>query len=246
MSPAEMVKTTDFVKPGDTVPDIGSNPQFEAAIAPLNEPQQVGDQTPVPNGFAVPMLLEKRDPRAAALDEVRDKVAERVKEQKAREQLEQRARELAAANTPDELRAAAERLGLKAEEAKDYKLKSPLGAAGTSPEVDDAIYALSAGQVTKNPVKTSDAWVVAAVTDRKAADPAKFAAERDQLVETALNEARQQVFDDYVSGVRARLERGGDIKVYEDVLAKAAALDMPPVAAPRSRGSVPVETEDEE
>src|SRR5438270_9516587 len=37
MSPAEMVRETPFVKPGDDVPNIGSSQQFEDAIAPLKK-----------------------------------------------------------------------------------------------------------------------------------------------------------------------------------------------------------------
>ncbi|HVF68888.1 MAG TPA: SurA N-terminal domain-containing protein, partial [Pyrinomonadaceae bacterium] len=52
MTAAEMTKETGFVKPGDDVPDIGSSPQFEDAIKPLEEPNQVGDRVGVKNGFA--------------------------------------------------------------------------------------------------------------------------------------------------------------------------------------------------
>jgi hypothetical protein len=75
---------------------------------------------------------------------------------------------------------------------------------------------------------------VAAARERTDADLAKFGAERDKLVGDALEERRMQVFDDYMTAVRARLEREGDIKVYDDVLAKVSALEEPNVAAPRS------------
>ena len=38
MQPGEMVKETGYIKPGDDVPDIVSNQQFEQAIAALNNP----------------------------------------------------------------------------------------------------------------------------------------------------------------------------------------------------------------
>jgi len=41
MTPSEMVKETPFIKPDDDVPGIGSSQQFEAAIAPLNNPNDV-------------------------------------------------------------------------------------------------------------------------------------------------------------------------------------------------------------
>jgi peptidyl-prolyl cis-trans isomerase D len=234
MSPAEMVRETGFVKPGDEVKDIGSSPQFEEAIAPLTNAQDVGDRVSIRDGFAVPMLLEKREPRVPELSEVREEVAEKVKAEKSKAQVEQAARELAAASSPDELKAVADRLGIRAQEAKEYTLGTPLGVAGTSGAADEAIYALRSGGVTKTPIKVGETYVVVAVKNRTDADLAKFGAERDKLMQDALEERRMQVYDDYMTSVRARLEREGEINVYEDVLAKLAASEVPPVAAPRA------------
>lgn len=246
MSPAEMVRETPFVRPGDDVPEVGVNSQFEEAIAPLQNPQDVGEQVSIKNGFAIPMLVEKRDPRVPALEEVREKVAERVRQERAKTQVEQAARELAAANTPDELRAAAERLGLKVEESKDYTVGAPLGVAGTSPATDDAVFALRAGGVTKTPLKNGETWVVAAAKGRTDADLAEFGKQREQLIKSALDDRRTQMFDDFLSSLRARLEREGEIKIREDVLAKMTTLEQPPTISTgggATSRSVPVEPE---
>src|SRR5207247_4363503 len=63
MAPADMVRETPFVKPGDDVPENGSSQQFEEAIAPLENPNDVGQRTGIKNGFAIPMLVEKKGPR---------------------------------------------------------------------------------------------------------------------------------------------------------------------------------------
>ena len=77
MKPADMVKETPFVKPGDDVPNIGSSQQFEAVIAPLNNPNDIGEQTGVKGGFAIPMLVEKKEPRVPDFEEVKDKSGRR-------------------------------------------------------------------------------------------------------------------------------------------------------------------------
>src|SRR4029079_15365608 len=87
MNPPEMVKETPFIKPGDDVPEIGSSQQFEAVVAPLNNPGDVGDLTGVKGGFAIPVLLEKREPRIPDFDEVKSKVAEAMKQERAKLQL---------------------------------------------------------------------------------------------------------------------------------------------------------------
>ncbi|MDQ3805544.1 MAG: peptidyl-prolyl cis-trans isomerase [Acidobacteriota bacterium] len=239
MNPAEMVKETGFVRPGDTVPDIGSNPQFEDAIKPLDEPGQIGDHLNIPNGFAVPTLVEKREPRLPELAEVRDRVLEDFRQARAKEQLEQTARELAGAAGPDALKATAERLGLKVETEEAFKWGRPLGTAGADPALDAAIYALAAGETAKTPVKIGDAWYAVGVTKRTDADLAEFGKQQAELTARALDERRSQVFDEYITAIRRRLEQQGDIEIRSDVLARVDAEAEPPAALPRAPIDLP-------
>jgi len=234
MKPEEMVKTTPFVKPGDDVPEVGSSPQFEDAIKPLEEAGQVGDRVGIKNGFAVPQLVEKRDPRIPDFEEVKDKVAENLKESRAREQVEQTARELASnAGSPDALKAAAEKLGLKAEDEEAFQLGRPMGAAGADASLDTAVFALKAGEITKTPVYVGGKWVVVGVKNRKDADMAEFDKQRSRLVETALTERRGQVFDEYLVSARRRLDDKGEIEIKRDTLAQLEESETP-AALPRS------------
>ena len=244
MSPAEMIKVTPFVKPDDVVPDIGNNQQFHDAIKALEEPGQMGDQLAIPNGFAVPSLVEKREPRIPELDEVKDRVAEAFKNERAKQQLEQAARELAsAAGSADALKAAAERLGLTAETEEGYRLGRPLGKAGADPALDAAVFALKAGETTKTPVKVGDNWVVVGATKREDADLAKFGEQRTSLIESALNTRRSQVFDEFITSVRRRLEQEGEVELKSEALAKleeteapSAVPRMPPINVPAPAG----------
>ena len=232
MAPAEMVRETGFVKPGDDVPEVGNSPQFEDAIKPLEEAGAVGEQVGIKNGFAIPQLVEKRDPRIPELDEVKDKVAEDLKRSRASEQMEQAARELAAnAGGADALKAAAEKMGLKAEDEAAFKLGRPLGSAGTDPALDAAVFALKTGETTKTPVKVGDRWVVVGVRARKDADPAEFDKQRSTLTETALSERRNQVFDDFLVEARRRLEEKGQIEIFRETLAQLGESE--PAALPR-------------
>ncbi len=224
LTPAEMVKETPLIKPGDSVPDIGSSPQFEEAIKPLENPGDVGERTPIKNGFAIPLLVEKREPRIPDFAEVKDKVAGRVKDEQAKGQLEQTARAIAnAANNPAELKAAAEKYGLEVKTLEKYKTTQPLEGVGTSPAAGEAIFNLQEGEITKTPVQVSDTWVVVGVTKRTDADLTEFNKQHEQLMQTALTSKRGDVYEDYISAVRARYEREGKIKIYDDVLARVGS-----------------------
>ncbi len=238
MTPAEMIKETGFIKPGDEIKDIGVSQDFENGIAPLQNVGDIGDRIPVKNGFAIPMLAEKKEPRDAEFDEVKDKVTGAVKKERALAQLEQTALDIASnSKSPGDLKAAAEKYGLEVKTSEGYKLGTPLGEPGANPigsgtaVTDEAIYAMKAGEVTKTPIKVGDNWMVIGATKRTEADLAEFAKQRDTLTDTMLQQRRDQVFGDYIAGVQARLLREGKIKVNADVLARMAE-DAPAAAAP--------------
>ena len=235
MTPAEMVKETPFVQPGDDVPDIGSNQQFEQTIEQLNNPNDVGEATGIKNGFAVPMLVEKKEPRVPEFDEVKTKIADAIKKQRAKDQLEQKAKDLAASLTSaDSIKAAGEKEGYDAGTEESFKLGSSLGKAGSSPALDDLIYSLKAGEFNKTPIKVEDKWVIVGVTKRNDADMSGLAAQRDTLKQSMISERQDQVFDDYVAGVEQRMKKDGKIKIYENVMAQleedepAAEPGLPP------------------
>lgn len=237
---ADMVRTTDFVKPGDAVKDIGSSQQFEEAIAPLENENDVGEQTQIKDGFAVPQLVAKKDPRVPDYDEVKDKVRQAFQQERATSQLEAKARELAqSTNSAGDFKVAADKLGLTAETADAYKLGTALGEAGTSPVIDEAIYGLKPGEVAKTPIKIGDSWVVVGVIKRTDADLAEFAKKRDELAGSALSARRDQVFSDYIAGARERMQRDGQIKIDDQVLAKLSEDDVAPAAMP-ARQRLPV------
>ena len=240
MTAADMVRETPFVKPGDDVPNIGSSQQFEDAIAPLNSVNDVGDRTPIKNGFAVPMLIDKRDPRIPDFEEVKDKVTSAVKDEKAKAQMEEKAKEIiAAAKTPGDLKAAAEKLGLEAKAEANYKLSTPLGEAGSSVLIDDPLYAAKTGDVLKTPIFLNQNYLVFGVTKRTEADLTEYAKQRDSLMQTALTERKNQVFDDYLEAVKRRMESSGKIKINKDVL--ISLMEEEPEAAPqRQRPRPPV------
>ncbi len=231
MKPADMVKETAYIKPGDDVPDIGVNQQFEQAIASLNNPKDVGPQTGVKGGFAIPMLIDKKDPRIPEFDEVKTKIADAMKQQRAKEQLESKAKEIAAASSVEQIKAAAGAAGLEFSTEEAFKLGRTLGKAGASAAIDEAVYPLKEGEITRTPIKVGNNWVVLAVTRRREADLAEFAKTRDQLTQSMVSERQSQIFSDYIAAVQQRMKNDGKITIYDEVLTNLE--DSEPAAAPQ-------------
>ncbi len=240
MNPADMVRDTPFIKPGDDVPNIGSSQQFEDAIAPLNNPNDVGERTGIKNGFAVPMLVEKRDPRIPDFDEVKDKVATAVRDEKAKAQLQDTAKQIKeAAKTPGGLKAAAEKFGLETKAEAKYKLSTPLGEAGSSSLIDEPLYAAKSGDVL-DPIFLNSNYLVLGLNSRTEADLTEFAKQRDTLMQTALTERKNQVFADYIAAVQRQMQQSGKVTIYKEVLDALKQEEEPEAAPPRSRPQLPI------
>lgn len=229
MSTKDMIRETGFIKPNDDVPNIGNSPQFEAGIAPLENANDVGEKTPIKDGFAIPQLVEKREPRDAEFDEVKAQVAEAVKTEQAASKVEEVAKQIAAgATSASALAGAASAKGAKAEESKGYTAGMPLGKganSSTSKALEDAISGLKVGEVTKTPIKAGENWYIVGVTNRTEAKMEDFAKQRDQMMEGSLMQKRSQVFQDYVADLRKKNEADGKIKIYDEVLKKADEVD---------------------
>lgn len=225
MNPANMIRETTYLKIGDDVPNVGVNQQFEDALALLNDPNDVGEPVGIKNGFAVPMLVDKKDPRIPEFDEVKTMVADAIKQQRANEQLEQKAKELASALTSaDPVRAAGEKEGLDAGYEEGWKLSSTLGKAGTNVAIDDAIYSLKEGEVSKTPIKVDDKWVIVGVVKRIEPDFTAYSGGENERLKQQLLRARQdQVFEDYISAVEQRMRQAGKVEIYKDVLTRMDA-----------------------
>ena len=235
MAPADMVKETAYIKQGDDVPNIGVSPQFEEGIAGLENPNDVGEKTPIQNGFAIPMLVDKKDPRDAEFDEVKGQIIDVVKLDKARAQVEEIAKQIAAgAANAGALGAAATAKGMTAKDQKNFILGSPLGegaTASTNEELETAIYALKSGDVTKNPLKVGDNWYVVGVTKREDANTADYAKQRSSTMQQMLSKKRSAVYSDYLAATRQKMETDGSIKIYKDALEK---VDAPVTGLPGS------------
>jgi peptidyl-prolyl cis-trans isomerase D len=229
MSSKDMVRETGYIKKDDDVPNIGVSPQFETGIEPLANANDTGDKIPVKDGFAIPLLVDKKEPRDAEFAEVKDKVTEALKTQQASGKVEEIAKAIASgATNPASLASAATAKGLKAEDSKAFTLGAPLGksqSAGTSQELEDAIFALKAGEVTKTPIKVGDGYYIVGVAKREEANMQDFAKQRDQMLQSSLFQKRGQVFEDYLADVRKKMEAAGQIKIYKEVTDKLDAVN---------------------
>ncbi len=183
-------------------------------------------------GLQFRLLVDKKAPRDAEFDEVKDKIIETVKLDNAKAKVDGIATQIAnAASSANGLSAAAQASGLKTKDAKTFILGSPLGegpSATTSEALENAIYGLKPGEVTKTPIKIGDDWFVVGVNSREEANMDDFSKQRDQLIQSKLTEKRGKVFQDYLASRKQEMEAAGEIKIYQDALAKIKDAPVSP------------------
>lgn len=219
-APVAIVRETPFVQPGDQLPDIGVNAQFDESTSKLKEKGDVGATVGVTGGFAVPMLAETREPHDATFDEVRDKIGGTYREDKAREIARNTAQQLAnEATSPEDLRTRAKAVGFDAKTQENFKAGSALPEMQPSDLLDSALLAIPANSVSKAPVDMPNGIVVLAVGKRTEADMGDaFNQQRDSIRQRLLSSKQASLYAEYIKSVRKQLEESGKIVIYQDTI----------------------------
>ncbi|HWO01879.1 MAG TPA: SurA N-terminal domain-containing protein [Blastocatellia bacterium] len=217
------VKETPFFSQGDAVPGVGTEPEFETALFELENPNDVADKVNIAKGVAILQYLDRRDPHDAELADVKSKVEQSYRAEKARQLAADRARQVAQAKSPDEMKKIADSMGLKTDERAGLTEKDTVGSL-VSEYSRAPLYKLNNGEVTHEPVKNdgSDTLVVAGLVARKDADMGDpFKSQRASIEQRLLDEKRNVYFSTYLETTQKQMKDAGKIKVYDDVIASA-------------------------
>jgi len=235
------VRDTGFFAEGDPIPNLESNSALESSVFEAQNTGDVSDRINIDKGFAIAQYVERRDPHEPAFEEVKTKVENAYRQEKAKELAAQRAAELAKAQNADELKRIADSAGIKSDERAGLKGTESIGSLVS--EFERApVYKLNVGEVTKEPIKTANnVFVVAALRERKEADMGEpFQKERASIEQRLLDERRNTFFSTYLSMTQKQLQADGKIKIHDDAIATAidtgSGLTLPPSGIPQMPG----------
>jgi peptidyl-prolyl cis-trans isomerase D len=211
------VRETPFFSRNDAPAELSAMPELQAAVFELQNTGDVGESVNIKDGFAVPQYVEKRDPHDPTFDEVKAKVEQRYRDDRAKQLAEERARQIAQGKTPDDMKRIAESLGLKTDERAGVGESDSIGPL-TTEEGRASLYKLGVGQVTSEPLKTdNDHYMVIGMIERKDADMGEaFQKEKKSLEQRLLDEKRNVVFSTYLAELQQKLKADGKVKIYQD------------------------------
>ena len=206
------VQESGFVSRSDSLPGIGPSPQFAEAVFGM-KPNAAPASVALARGFAVAQVTEVKPPATPSFDQVKDRVATELKQQKAQSMLAQKTQELSdKARTSHNLREAAKAAGAT---VKTSELVAPDGQvpelgqiSNSAPEVFD----MKPGDISK-PIVLGQKGAVIALLEKTAPTEAEFEVTKDQLKASLLERKRAEAEEVYVTSLRERLDKQGRIVV---------------------------------
>jgi peptidyl-prolyl cis-trans isomerase D len=218
----KLIKSTPYFKNGDTLPEIGSSPQFEEAVSTLKK-AEIGDKVGITGGLAVPQVVDILEKGTLlSFEQARNQVENKLRQEKEPNLALAKAQELITkAKTAAEFQALAKAAGLEVKTDSNFNnVTFPGQAAGglqTSQQARNALFSLKEGEIVKAPIKYGLAgYIVFAATKRTEADLSKLAASREDIRQRLVSERQGLAYDAYIKAARKRYEDAGKIKIYQE------------------------------
>lgn len=209
------VTTTDFVSRTDSLPGIGNSPQFmEAAFA--QTAKSAPDMIQIPQGFVIYQVLDIKPPATPTFDEIRSRVEEEFKNQRATELLGQKTQELAdRAKAEHDLKKAAKELGatVKTSDLVDPNGQVPDIGSMTGPA--SAAFSLKEGEIS-GPINSGSNGAVLQVIEKQQPSDTDFAAKKDEVRDALLQQKQNELFGLFVTNLRQQMEKAGKIKINQE------------------------------
>jgi len=170
----------------------------------------------VATGWVFGTVTGRQDPYIPQLDEVKTKVADDVKQEKATEMAKQRASAIAAdLKTSKDFTAAAKKAGLEVKTTELISRGSAIPDLGISEAVDAAAFALPQGGVS-DAIASPTGTAIVRVAEKVAVTDAEIESGKDVVREELVNTRRDKFFGAYMQ----KAKQGLTITTREDVLAR--------------------------
>ncbi|HXX27412.1 MAG TPA: peptidylprolyl isomerase [Terriglobales bacterium] len=206
------VTTTDYVSRTDSLPGIGNSTQFMDAV--FNEPENSPpDELQLPEGYAIFSLLAVKPPATPTFDDIRSRVENEFKQQRATTLLSQKTQELSdRAKAEHDLKKAAKELGAA---MKTSELVAPDGQVpdlGSLTGPASVAFNLKPGEIS-GPIDSTTTGAVLELLERQEPSEQEFAGKKDQIRDSLFVQKQSELFDTYVGSLRERMEKSGKITI---------------------------------
>ena len=202
----------------DDIPGVGGVKAFADAAFALRE-GEVSDLIATDDAVFLLAPFERTEAHLPPLDEVRDRVATDARRERAEAAARTRGQALLARAKEVGLEKAAEEAGLKVEETGFFERQTAtIAGLPPMPELrSDALTLTPDAPLAPKVYAAAGDTVVAALRERKAADPSGLASAKDALRDALLQQKRQAVVRGYLDFLKDSALRAGRLDVQADV-----------------------------
>jgi peptidyl-prolyl cis-trans isomerase D len=207
--------TTDFISSTDTLPGVGEAPQFLPAVFRAAE-KSPPDMAQLPHGYAIFEVLQVQPPATPTFEQIRAKVESDFKAERASMLLNQKTQELAdRAKSSHDLKAAAKEVGATIETSDFVAPDGQVPDLGAMSGQAAVAFNLKPGEIA-GPIMSGSNGIVISLDERQEPPDQDFAAKKDELRDSLLQAKQGELFELFLSSLRAKMEKAGQIKINPD------------------------------
>ena len=208
-----VIVTTDLVAQNEALPGVGTAQEFSNALFAAKK----GD-TPAmvqtPQGFAIFQVTEIEPAKTPTFEQVKDKVEDQFKAQRAQMLLAQKTQELSdRAHAEHDLKKAAKEVGATVKTSDLVNTSAQVPDVGSMAGSATVAFSLAVGQISGPLQGAAGNGFVLAVVEKQEPTPDEAKAAWDQAKDVLLSQKRQALEGLYVQNLRDKLEKDGKIKI---------------------------------
>jgi len=200
------LKTTPFFKEGDEVAEFGKNPSFHSSVFSLKV-GEISTVVAIPPNFYLLKMIDKKESRIPAFEEVKEEVQKKVVEIKAEEKARQLAEDLLnQVRKGKSLRELGKEKGFPIEETGPFVRNAPvipkIGPAKDSMEMLPSLN--EKNRIPKEVIRTKDGFFVFSLLDLEPADPNRFLSIKKNLEKRVIYQKQEEFFQTWLKDLRKK------------------------------------------
>ena len=209
------VISSDFFGRKDMLPGLGPATQFMDAVFTTAE-KSPPDVAPASQGIVVFQLLAVKPAATPTFEEIRSRVEEEFKNERSSILLSQKLQELSdRAKSEHDLKRAAKELGATVKTSDLVLPDGQVPDVGSMAGQASVAFTMKPGDIS-GPINSGPNGVVLAVLASEKPTDADYAAKRDQIRDSLLQEKQQEVFGLFVTNLRDQMEKSGKVKINQE------------------------------
>jgi peptidyl-prolyl cis-trans isomerase D len=204
--------TTDFVSRTDVMPGVGVTPQFMDAVFTEKE-KAPPDLTQLSQGAVVFQVLGIHPPATPTFEEIRQKVEDQFRNERAGILLSQKTQELSdRAKSEHDLKRAAKELGAALKTSNFVLPDGQVPDIGSMTGQASVAFQMKPAEIS-GPITAGTNGVVLQLLEKQEPTEQDFAAKKDQIREQLLRQKQQDLFGLFLANLRQQMEKSGKIKI---------------------------------